>query len=242
MRARFLDDTGGGSRWSPVASAANARRAAEDSTAIGFIGDLDSGATRVSLPITNQAEIPQVSPGSTALDLTGERYRPSGDQTFARVVPDASVLGRVVGVLASRLGVPPRDIATGAPGPAALRGCRAESARRYLISPYREPFRLDPRGKAFNRAYRRRFGQSQPASAYGFEAMALLLSAIRRAGDDGGDRRAVAEQVLATRDRRSVLGKYSIRSSGDTTLDLVTAYSIRGCRLAFSAELSAGQP
>ena len=53
---------------------------------------------------------------------------------------------------------------------------------------------------------------------------------------------AVAEQVLATRDRRSVLGKYSIRSSGDTTLDLVTAYSIRGCRLAFSAELSAGQP
>ncbi len=239
VRARYLDDTGGHSRWDPVASAANARRAAEDSTAIGFLGDLDSGATRASLPITNQAEIPQISPGATALDLTGERFRPSGDQTFARVVPDVSVLGRAAVLLASRLGVAPGSVGTGAPGPAALRGCRVGSARRYLISPYREPSRLGPRGRAFNRAYHRRFGQSQPASAYGFEAMSLLLSAIRRAG---GDRRSVRNEVLSTRDRRSVLGEYSIRSSGDTTLDLVTAYSIRGCRLALAAELSAGPP
>ena len=86
----------------------------------------------------------------------------------------------------------------------------------------------------------------QPAAAYGFEAMSLLLSAIRRAGGDGGDRGSVSDLVLATRERKSVIGEYSIRSSGDTTLEMVTAYSIRGCRLGSSTEIEGapaeGQP
>ncbi len=222
-----------------MASAANARLAAQDSTAIGFIGDLDSGATRVSLPITNQAEIPQISPGSTAIDLPGERYRPSDQQTFARVVPSAAVLQRAATGLAQRLGVPSERVRTAAPNAVALRGCRPGAPRSYLISPYREPSRLGPRGRDFDRDYRRRFGSPRPSSAYGFEAMSLLLSSVRRAGGDGGDRGAVSDQLLSTRDRRSVIGEYSIRSSGDTTLDLVTAYSIRGCRLAVSGEIRA---
>jgi ABC-type branched-subunit amino acid transport system substrate-binding protein len=242
VRARYLDDTGGGPRWDPVASAANARLAAQDSTAIGFLGDIDSGATRVSLPITNEAEIPQISPGAIAPDLTGERYRPSDRQTFARIVPSASVLERAAARLARRIGVPGRRVSVGAPSPAALRGCRAGAPLRYLISPYREPSRSGPRGRAFDRSYRRRFGrQPRPAAAYGFEAMSLLLSAIRRAGGEGGDRGSVSGLVLATRGRNSVIGEYSIRSSGDTTLETVTAYSIRGCRLASSAEIS-GRP
>jgi branched-chain amino acid transport system substrate-binding protein len=111
IRAVYFDDTGGGPRWSPAAAAANARRAAEDSSAIGFIGDLDSGATRFSLPITNQAEMAQISPGSTAVDLTREeggadpdQYRPSGKQTFARVVPDDDVQARAAALLAKQLG------------------------------------------------------------------------------------------------------------------------------------------
>ena len=71
--------------------------------------------------------------------------------------------------------------------------------------------------------------------------MSLLLSAIRRAGGGGSDRSSVGDAVLATRERKSVLGEYSIRSSGDTTLEVVTAYSVRGCRPAFSAEVS-GRP
>ena len=46
-----------------AAAGAIARRAVEDASAVGFIGDLDSGATRISLPITNQADLIQVSPG-----------------------------------------------------------------------------------------------------------------------------------------------------------------------------------
>ncbi|MGZ8666963.1 MAG: hypothetical protein ACXWZM_07625 [Solirubrobacterales bacterium] len=222
-----------------MASAANARQAAEDSTAIGFIGDIDSGATRVSLPITNEAEIPQISPGATASDLTGERYRTGDRQTFARVVPRAPLLERAAARFAARVGVAPGRVAVGAPDPATLAGCREDRRPRYLISPYREPSRSGPRGAAFDRAYRARFGRrAEPASAYGFEAMSLLLSAIRRAGGGGSDRSSVGQQVLATRERRSVLGEYSIRSSGDTTLEVVTAYSVRGCGLAFSAEVS----
>ena len=78
-----------------AATGAIARRAVEDASAVGFIGDLDSGATRISLPITNQADLVQVSPGSAAPDLTRRvsaelepgRYRPSDEQTFARLVP-----------------------------------------------------------------------------------------------------------------------------------------------------------
>lgn len=94
VRVIVLDDTGGGSGWSPVAAAANARQATEDTSSIAYIGDLDDGATRTSLPITNEAGILQVSPGSRAPDLTRhvssrltpELYRPSGEETFVRFV------------------------------------------------------------------------------------------------------------------------------------------------------------
>src|SRR5439155_26781263 len=69
VRAVYLDDTaavGGHVRWSGAAAAANGRRAAEDATAIAFVGDLDSGASRFSLPITNGARMLQVSPASAA--------------------------------------------------------------------------------------------------------------------------------------------------------------------------------
>lgn len=56
-----LDDTGGGRRWSLAAVGANARRATEDSTTIGYIGELDSGATRFSRPIVESAGIAQLS-------------------------------------------------------------------------------------------------------------------------------------------------------------------------------------
>ena len=46
----------------PAAVAANARRAVEDSASIAYIGELDSTATLSSLPITNEALMPQLSP------------------------------------------------------------------------------------------------------------------------------------------------------------------------------------
>ena len=93
------DATAGGDRvgWDPDKTAENARKAVENTRTIAYIGDFDSGATAISLPITNEAGFVQVSPASTAVGLTkfapgaeaGEpdKFYPSGDRTFARVVP-----------------------------------------------------------------------------------------------------------------------------------------------------------
>jgi len=48
-----LDDTDGSTlQWAPGQVAANAREAAQNPTTIAYIGDLDSGASAVSVPIT----------------------------------------------------------------------------------------------------------------------------------------------------------------------------------------------
>jgi len=103
VEAIYLDDTsdeGGRARWDPVIVADNARRAAQDASAIAYIGELESGATRISLPITNEAMMLHVSPGSTAIDLAEEApgsddvpelAQPTGERTFGRVIPDDEV-------------------------------------------------------------------------------------------------------------------------------------------------------
>src|SRR3954462_6204544 len=40
--------------WAPLHVAANARRVAEDPAAIGYIGDFNSGASAISIPILNE--------------------------------------------------------------------------------------------------------------------------------------------------------------------------------------------
>lgn len=107
------DDTRGG-RWSSPAVADNARRATSDSAAIAYIGEFESGATRVSLPITNEARMVQVSPASTALDLVSpgpasdevpELVQPSGERTFGRVIPDDEAQAGAGAAWARKLGV-----------------------------------------------------------------------------------------------------------------------------------------
>jgi len=65
-------------------------------------------------------------------------------------------------------------------------------------------------------AARTRFfvAQRVPMAFYGYEAMALVLDA---SATGGGDRAATARAARATRDRDSVLGRYSIGADGHTT-------------------------
>ena len=67
-----------------------------------------------------------------------------------------------------------------------------------------------------------------PFGFYGFEAMALILDAI---AEGGGDREATVRAARATRDRDSVLGRYSLDDAGHTTM---TAY---GCLAVIDGEL-----
>jgi len=112
FRIRYLpldDSTAQASNWDPGQTAANARRAAEDPRAIAYIGEFNSGASAISIPILNQARVPQVSPGNTAVGLTTdkpgadvgepEKYYPTGKRTYVRVVPNDVVQGAAVASL-----------------------------------------------------------------------------------------------------------------------------------------------
>src|SRR3712207_5067886 len=71
VRWHSLDDsTAETGHWDPGPTAANARRAAADRTAVAYIGEFNSGATAIAMPILNDAGLPQVSAGSTAVGLT----------------------------------------------------------------------------------------------------------------------------------------------------------------------------
>jgi len=92
-----LDDaTASTGKWEPGQVSSNARKAVGDENAIAYLGEFNSGASAVSIPIVNEAGILQVSPSNTYVGLTRaegaeqgepEKYYPSGERTFGRVVP-----------------------------------------------------------------------------------------------------------------------------------------------------------
>jgi branched-chain amino acid transport system substrate-binding protein len=99
---QVLDDsTAAAGKWDPGQTAANARKVASDSKAVYYMGEFNSGASEVSIPILNEAGIPQVSPANTYVGLTtnlpgsapGEpqKYYPSGNRTYLRIVPIDSI-------------------------------------------------------------------------------------------------------------------------------------------------------
>jgi len=99
-----LDDaTAAAGKWEPGATAANARKVAQDDKAIAYLGEFNSGASAISIPITSEAGILQVSPSNTALGLTkggagaeeGEpdKYYPTGERNYGRVVPIDTIQG-----------------------------------------------------------------------------------------------------------------------------------------------------
>ena len=60
---KSLDDaTAAAGKWEPGQTSADARKAAQDPSTIAYLGEFNSGASAISLPITNEAGILQVSP------------------------------------------------------------------------------------------------------------------------------------------------------------------------------------
>src|SRR5215208_1667641 len=86
-------------------TAQNARKAVQDKTTIFYLGEFNSGGTKVSLPILNKANIPQISPSNTAVGLTTDEpgadtkagepdiYYPAQKRTYARIVPTDTIQG-----------------------------------------------------------------------------------------------------------------------------------------------------
>jgi branched-chain amino acid transport system substrate-binding protein len=337
VHATYLDDTSGTGRhanWDPAVAAANARKATQDSAAIAYIGDFDSGATRFSVPITNEAHLLQVSPASAAVGLVQpflgagdqipEEVQPTGERTFGRVIPsdeaqadagaawakrlgvrdaivahDDSEFGQVVGAafaqkaraihvhasatkkdlglfapanptgttacLQHLLRLPflyyagtrvPTGLVTPCAGthryshgvlatdalmtPEALGALRTRRNLR-LTSAAQDPTQLPAPGQRFLDAFRERYHREPGRyAAYGYEAMAVVLDSIERAGDSGDDRDAVIDAFFDTTDRRSILGTYSIDEVGNTTLDRLAGFRVVNGMARFETTLHAG--
>ena len=337
---KSLDDsTAQAGGWEPGATSANARKAASDDSTIGYIGEFNSGATAVSLPILNEAGVPQVSPGNTAVGITSDdpgaepgepdKYYPTGERTYVRVLPkdtyqgaalvalakdegcgsayilnDQEVygagLGKNVEISAKEQGLEIKgndgidksapnyrslgqkvadtgaecmiytgitannavqifkDMAVALPdatllGPEGVGetgffdpdegGLPANVAARTRITiPGVAPEEYPPAGKQFLKDYTAKFGEKNPDryAVYGYESMSVLLDAVKRAGSSGGDRAAVVEELLGTKDREGVFGKYSFDENGDITLTPYGVYKIEDGALAFDRTVDPG--
>jgi branched-chain amino acid transport system substrate-binding protein len=115
IKYKSLDDStaqvGG---WEPGATSQNARKAVTDESTIGYIGEFNSGATAVSLPILNEGGVAMVSPGNTAVGITSkdpgatagepDKYYPTGKRTYARVLPKDTYQGAALAALAKEEG------------------------------------------------------------------------------------------------------------------------------------------
>jgi branched-chain amino acid transport system substrate-binding protein len=115
IRYVSLDDsTAATGATNNAAVARNARRAVGDPTTIAYLGEFNSGATQVSLPILNRAGIAQISPSNTYVGLTTnkpgslpgepEKFYPTGRRTFARLVPADDVQGAALAIAAKQAG------------------------------------------------------------------------------------------------------------------------------------------
>jgi branched-chain amino acid transport system substrate-binding protein len=104
VKYQSLDDsTAQAGSWTPEATQANARKVAQDDSAAVYIGEFNSGASAVSIPILNEAGVPQISPANTYVGLTSdepgsepgepEKFYPTGQRTYTRIVPKDTIQG-----------------------------------------------------------------------------------------------------------------------------------------------------
>jgi branched-chain amino acid transport system substrate-binding protein len=326
------DSTAAAGKWDPGATSADARKAAQDKTTIGYLGEFNSGASAISIPILNEAGVLQVSPSNTATGLTrslgadkGEpdKYYPSGKRTYGRVVPADHIQGaaqvsyqkdngctktyllndkEVYGAglaknvvvaaktqgltIAGNAGIDPKAAnyrsvattikATGADcvffggitdnngvqlfkdlhaamptaklfGPDGVAetaftsklGSSVEKAT-YITNPTLDPKLYPASGQEFFKTYKAKYGADPEAYAiYGYEAMGVMLEAIKNAGAKGNDKQAVIDAFFKIKNRESVLGTYSIDENGDTTLSDYGGDRVVGGKLVFDKVIKA---
>ena len=104
------DSTAAAGKADDPTTKSNAFKAVSDNSAVGYVGEYNSGSTKISLPILNKGGIAQVSHANTNPGLTtnkpgslpGEpdKFYPSGKRTYARVVPMDVIQGAAIATIA----------------------------------------------------------------------------------------------------------------------------------------------
>jgi branched-chain amino acid transport system substrate-binding protein len=100
--------------WTAENVSANARAAAQDKSTVAVIGEFNSGASAISIPILSDAKVPQISPANTAVGLTSdepgaepgtpEKYYPSGFRNYVRIVPKDTIQGAALATIMKKDG------------------------------------------------------------------------------------------------------------------------------------------
>ncbi len=103
------DSTAQAGTWTPEATQANARKVAQDDSAVAYIGEFNSGASAISIPLLNEVPIAQISPANTAVGLTSDepgaekgepdKYYPTGSRHYMRIVPKDTIQGAALASL-----------------------------------------------------------------------------------------------------------------------------------------------
>ena len=108
------DSTAQAGTWTAEAVSANARSAAQDEKTVAVIGEFNSGASAISIPILSDAKVPQISPANTAVGLTSDepgaepgepdKYYPSGFRNYTRIVPKDTIQGAALATIMKKDG------------------------------------------------------------------------------------------------------------------------------------------
>jgi branched-chain amino acid transport system substrate-binding protein len=108
------DSTAQAGTWTPEATQANAQKVAADDSAVAYIGEFNSGASAVSIPILNEVPIAQISPANTAVGLTSDepgadkgepdKYYPTGERHYLRIVPKDTIQGAALATIMKKDG------------------------------------------------------------------------------------------------------------------------------------------
>lgn len=109
---KVLDDGDVTGNWVEENERSNALVAVSDPTTVAFLGPLNTGAAKISMPILNQAGIVQMSPSNTWPGLTKSGFLPNepgifyptGIQHYVRVAPTDDLQGPAGALWAFELG------------------------------------------------------------------------------------------------------------------------------------------
>ena len=115
IKYESLDDsTAQAGSWTPEAVQSNARKAAQDESTAVYLGEFNSGGSAVSIPILNEAQVPQISPANTYVGLTSDepgsepgepdKFYPAGTRTYTRIVPKDTIQAAALATLMKKDG------------------------------------------------------------------------------------------------------------------------------------------
>ena len=108
------DSTAQAGAWTPEATSGECAQGRAGRRGRCYIGEFNSGASAISIPILNEVPIAQISPANTAVGLTtdeagadkGEpdKYYPTGERHYLRIVPKDTIQGAALATIMKKDG------------------------------------------------------------------------------------------------------------------------------------------